>query len=143
MLFIFSPSITLKRKVGYIGLMLVTVAIVLLSMVDFNKQDQVDLLAWISVVAIAGLSLLLLVLLHGNTRNMYIKHGKLFFYILISQIPILSSVLIYLLCVLSSFEEFGEIFILKNTVLILLFNIPIILIASHLMTQQIDRISLD
>ena len=134
-LFIFSPNITLKRKVGYIGLMLVTISILLLSMVDFNKQEQVGFLTWISVLTIAGVSLLLLVFLHDNTRKMYQKYGKLFFYFLISQIPVISSVLIYLLCVLSSFEGFGEIFIFKNTIWILLINIPVMILVTRLMSQ--------
>ena len=133
MIFTFSPNISIKRKVAYIGVMLAVSAIVLVSMVDINDPVTTDLVPWISSLGIAGLSLLILTLINRDTQSAYSKWGALPSMILISLIPVIVTIFLYLAFIFLSFEELAERYIIINSSWIFATNIPLILIVSFLL----------
>ena len=125
MIFSFSDKISLNRKIGYIGLMLMIVSIVLLSMVD---PATVQFLPWIMLLFVSGASLIFLALMRKNIYDTYKRLGILSLAFFAIVIPGIIIILLHLVCILTSFEEFGERYILLNSAWILCANIPLLLI---------------
>lgn len=134
MIFTFSTRITLKRKILYIGLMIVIVSTLLITMVNFDKPNQVENLTWITTLLVSGLSLITVVIIDSNTKNAYAKWGNFVSMLLLSLVPIIISIFLYLLTIILSHEEYGEKYIILNSGWIMMINIPLVVAASYLLS---------
>lgn len=126
MIFTLSSTISIKRKLLYFGFMVLIASVLLVSMVDASDPKRVELLKWIMPGLVAGISIVLLVIVQSNTRSAYERWGGLVPILMCLFIPLVITIILYLIGILFSMEDFGERFLLENIGNIMLINIPII-----------------
>lgn len=123
MLFLLSPNISTRKKITYYGAMIVVASIVFYSM---SYKSQIDIMKWVILGFVSGLSMITLAAIYTNTTNTYSKTNKYLPYFLVMLIPIFIVVFLYMTSVLLSFENFGEKYLLMNP-LVIPINFPLML----------------
>lgn len=115
--------------------MMLIASVLLVSMVDASDPKRVELLKWIMPGLVAGISIVLLVIVQSNTRSAYARWGGLVPILMCLFIPLVITIILYLIGILVSMEDFGERFLLENVGNIMLVNIPVIA-ASYLLLSK-------
>ena len=131
MIYFFSKKISYTKKVLYSGLSILLISTISITLVGYASQGEV--LPWLIVALIGGCSLMILTLINRDTQSAYSKWGALPSMILISLIPVIVTIFLYLAFIFLSFEELAERYIIINSSWIFATNIPLILIVSFLL----------
>lgn len=120
----------MRRKVGYLGVMILVSCAVLFSMSVTSEFEVVD---WISAGTVAGLSMLALTFVYPSTVRSY-KSGAVCFSLL-ALIPLIIVVLGYLTLTILGNETWAEVYLLKNQ-LNVTFNVPLMLVCTWFLRRS-------
>jgi hypothetical protein len=121
-----------RRKVGYLGVMILISCAVLFSM---SVTSGFEVVEWIIAGAIAGLSMLVLTSVYPSTARSY-KSGAVCFFLL-ALIPLIIVVLSYLTLTILGYETWAEVYLMKNP-LNVVFNVPLMLVFTWLLRRSLQ-----
>jgi hypothetical protein len=134
MIFTFSQDITLKRKVAYLGVMLIIDAMLFLSMISSSKSVGPYFYNWVMVAAISGVSLVVVAIF---SKRLIPDFGNKFIELLMyASLPVLILILFYLVCIFINKEDFGYEYLILNSWRVLSLNIPLVLIAFSILDNK-------
>ncbi len=137
MIFTFSQNITLRRKVGYLGVMFIVAAMLFLSMISSSKSVGPYFYNWVMVAIVSGVSLLIVATF---SRRLMPDFGNKFIELLMyASLPVLISILFYLVCIFINKEDFGYEYLILNSWRVLSLNIPLVLITSSILKNKKDN----
>lgn len=117
----------------YIGAMLLVAGVVFLSILGSQENGRLIPGTPFNVCVIGGLSLLILPWIYSNTASNYKRWGILITLLLISLIPVLLHILLYLLVLIFLNAILHTESILWNTNWIVLIDVPLMLVSSYLL----------
>jgi Na+/melibiose symporter-like transporter len=136
MIFTLSSTISLKKKILYLGLMALVVSSLLISMVDKGDPRKMEFLQWISPVLVAGISTIVLVIVQRDTQYMYSQWGRFVPLLVCLFIPLVITIFLYFLSILISIENLGQKYLLENAGKVMVVNMPVIVVFYLLLNRE-------
>lgn len=125
MIFTLNPNISIRRKIAYVGLMLFIGSVVVASMGSPMNVSDNQLFKIASILSVGGLSMILITLVFGNTKDRYKRFGIAGVLAMTSIVPVVCVIGLYLIVTALFADSSAERHVMDNAALILSINIPI------------------
>lgn len=138
MIFLLNKNISLQRKMGYIGLILVIGAVVLASIgVPYDLRYE-NLFKLSSILCVSGFSLIVIALTQRNTKKNF---GSIGSYVAASTIPVICLVAFYLVGMWLISERYAETYIMNNGAIIMAVSIPLAIVAAIVLERLLRNLN--
>lgn len=130
MIFTLNPNITIRRKITYIGVMLFIGAVVVASMGNPMNVSDNQLFKIASILSVGGLSLMLVTVVFGNTKDRYKRYGIAGVLVMTSLVPVVCVIGLYLVVTALFADAAAERYVMNNAALIFAIDIPLSIVAA-------------
>ena len=135
MIFTLNPNIGIRRKIAYVGLMLFIGSVIVASMGSPMNASDNQLFKIASILSVGGLSLTLIALVFGNTKNRYKRFGIAGVLAMISVVPVVCVIGLYLTVTALFANSAAEMHVMDNAALILSINIPMAVVVTLILSR--------
>lgn len=130
MIFTLNPNITIRRKIAYVGVMLFIGAVVVASMGSPMNEADNQLFKIASILCVGGLSLMLVTLVFGDTKDRYKRFGIAGVLAMTSVVPVVCAIGLYLIVTALFADAAAERHVINNAALIFAIDIPLSIVAA-------------
>lgn len=133
MIFTLNPNITIRRKIAYVGVMLFIGSVVVASMGNSMSASDNQLFKIASILSVGGLSLMLVPIIFGNTKDRYKRFGIAGLLAMTSVVPVVCVIMLYLIVTAIFTDAAAERYVMNNAALIFAIDIPLSVVAAFIL----------